>query len=167
MKMSLSIHATNFIRNLDLTSTKVIEASNFAAKATANYIRKESRARLASELNISPSVLSKRFRQYTKSNGEISVSRAFIGLNELGIHRMGTPIQRRGGVEINGKFYEDAFIQPLSTGKPLVFRRLDNKKLDRVVTEDLEESFDFDVAQQIINEAGRIFEREFTNRFNR
>ncbi|WP_419832784.1 hypothetical protein [Endozoicomonas atrinae] len=52
----------------------------------------------------------------------------WIGINEVGAHRLGNPRQTRRGVRVSShRFWENSFLmQPVNTSRKLIFERKDN-----------------------------------------
>lgn len=149
----------DFIRRYEAFKDEVPKAVQRAATLTNRWLRTISMAELGYELHIDNKALRSRFRQY--KNGKIS--KLWIGVDEIGVHRTGKPVKTEHGVRVGSEFYEGAFISSMSSDQPLVFRRLSRARSDiEMVTIDIS-----DDAESIVNNYLSDINRKFEEFFHR
>lgn len=108
------------IKKLDL-------AADRALRSTAKWLATHSSREIAQELKIAQSPLKHRYNVYSKSTAkEIKL---WVGLRPLAVHYLGTPKQTATGVSVGHREYDEAFISPMKTKYPLVFRRKGRERL--------------------------------------
>lgn len=150
---------TEFLKRFAAFEKEVPRAVNRAATLTNRWLRAVTMAELGYELNIDNKALRSRFRHY--KNGRIS--KLWIGLNEIGVHRMGKPTQNKRGVRVGSQFYEGAFISPMESDELLVFRRTGKHRSSiKMVTIDIS-----DEAESIVNNYLPDINRKFEEFFHR
>ncbi|MGD8109379.1 phage tail protein [Vibrio sp. TRT 17S01] len=133
---------------------------NRAVSRTSQWLRGISMAELGYELKIDGKALRSRFRSY--KNGRMS--KLWIGVNEIGVHRLGKPIQRKEGVEVGDNFYEGAFISPMESDELLVFRRTGKGRSVELVTENISEDTEA-IINNYLPDINRKFEEFFVREF--
>ncbi|WP_318438151.1 phage tail protein [Photobacterium leiognathi] len=110
---------TRFLTRLSYLPDELAKAAKQAVIKTNRWLRAASMADLGYELKIDAKAMTTRFRIY-KNGG---TSKLWVGVRNLGVHRIGTPVQNAKGVQVGGRFYEGAFISPMNSDQLLVFRR--------------------------------------------
>ncbi|MBF4296732.1 phage tail protein, partial [Vibrio anguillarum] len=98
-------------------------------------------------------------------NGRIS--KLWIGVNDIGVHRTGKPIQNRLGVRVGSEFYDGAFISRMQSDELLVFRRTGKQRSSiELVTVDISADTE-EIINNYLPDINRKFEeffhREFSN----
>lgn len=96
---------TEFIRRYEAFEEEIPKAVLRAASLTSRWLRGVSMAELGYELSIDNKALRSRFRVY--KNGR--VSKLWIGVRDIGVHRLGKPVQNRLGVRVGEHFFVGAF----------------------------------------------------------
>ncbi|MDW6016770.1 phage tail protein [Vibrio plantisponsor] len=158
---------TNFIRKFEAFEDELPKVVQRAAALTNRWLRTVTMAELGYELHIDNKALRSRFRTY--KNGRIS--KLWIGVNEIGVHRMGKPVQNKLGVRVGSEFYDGAFISPMQSDQPLVFRRTGKGRSSiEMVTVDISEDTE-NIINNYLPDINRKFEeffyREFRNVLSR
>ncbi|EKO3992760.1 phage tail protein [Vibrio fluvialis] len=158
---------TDFIRRYEAFEKEVPKAVQRAATSTNRWLRTVTMAELGYELHIDNKALQSRFRTY--KNGKLS--KLWIGVNEIGVHRTGKPIQNKLGVRVGSEFYEGAFISQMRSDQPLVFRRTGKARSSiEMVTVDISEDTE-NIINNYLPDINRKFEeffhREFRNILSR
>lgn len=114
-----------------------------------NWLRSESARRLGKELRIQTKAVRDRIRVNHQGDG----SNLWVGLLPLSIHRLGSPKQTPTGVDVNGRFFKGAFINPMSSSELLVFKRSRESRLPiELVTEDYSDEME----KEIIDLTGEL-----------
>ncbi|WED23073.1 phage tail protein [Vibrio sp. JC009] len=132
-----------------------------AARLTNEWLAAITMTELGYELQIDNKSLRSRFRIY--KNGRMS--KLWIGLNEIGVHRLGRPVQNRLGVRVGDRFYEGAFISPMESDELLVFRRTGKSRSSiELVTEDISEDTE-EIINNYLPDINRKFEEFFVREF--
>lgn len=150
---------TEFIQKYEAFKDEIPKAVQRAAALTNRWLRAVSMAELGYELKIDNKALRSRFRQYKKGR----ISKLWIGVNEIGVHRTGKPIQNKLGVRVGSEFYEGAFISSMNSDEPLVFRRTSKqRKSIELVTVEIS-----DDAESIVNNYLPDINRKFEEFFHR
>ncbi|EKO3578653.1 phage tail protein [Vibrio injensis] len=150
---------TEFIQKYEAFKDEIPKAVQRAAVLTNRWLRAVSMAELGYELKIDNKALRSRFRQYKKGR----ISKLWIGVNEIGVHRTGKPIQNKLGVRVGSEFYEGAFISSMNSDEALVFRRTSKqRKSIELVTVDIS-----DDAESIVNNYLPDINRKFEEFFHR
>lgn len=152
----------NFIQQYSAFEKELPQVVQRAARATNMWLRTVVKAELGYELKISSKALQSRFRTY--KNGRIS--KLWIGLNDIAVHRIGMPVQNSQGVQVGSRFYEGAFISPMDSGELLVWRRKSSARSDiklvkEDISQDVEHILDF-YLPEINRKFQEFFSREFT-----
>lgn len=129
----------NFLDRIEALESDMLHASTVAARETADFLKRESMRFVGESLHINPHLLASRFQTYMldkknksgrfKNKRVFRFSKVWIGSCKVGVHRLGKPIQQKGGVKVGRTFYDNAFTIKKLKGRrfdqPLVFRRLD------------------------------------------
>ncbi|WP_338328619.1 phage tail protein [Vibrio aestuarianus] len=150
---------TEFIRKYEAFEKEIPKAVQRAATLTNRWLRAVTMAELGYELKIDNKALRSRFRNY--KNGRIS--KLWIGVNEIGVHRTGKPIQNKLGVRVGSDFYDDAFISHMQSDELLVFRRTGKQRSSiELVTVDISAD-----TEEIINNYLPDINRKFEEFFHR
>lgn len=110
---------TSFIKSLAQFPDLIKKAARKAMTKTNNWLRTATMAELGYELSIDTRKMKKRFRVYNSG----LTSRVWVGINDIKVHRLGTPVQKRDGVQVGSHFFEKAFIAPSNSDELLVWRR--------------------------------------------
>lgn len=115
-------------KKLDLAAAR-------ALRKTAQWLRTHSSREIAKALRITQSPIRHRFDVFSQATArEVKL---WVGLRPLSVHYLGTPKQTPTGVSVGHRAYEDAFISPMKTKYPLVWRRKGRERLPlEKVTED-------------------------------
>ncbi len=158
---------TDFIRKFEAFEDELPKVVQRAATLTNRWLRTVTMAELGYELHIDNKALRSRFRTY-KNGG---ISKLWIGVNEIGIHRTGNPVQNKSGVRVGSEFYEGAFISSMQSDQPLVFRRTGKGRSSiEMVTVDISEDTE-NIINNYLPDINRKFEeffhREFRNVLSR
>lgn len=137
MTLDVSDQAEEIQALVDTTSKQLAVAVHRAMIKAATWLKTHSIRELGAELGVKQEPLKQRFNIYPKkSAGEV---RLWIGLEPIGVHRLGNPKVSREGVRVNSKEYEDAFIAPMKSKHALVFRRRGKERLPiDLVDEDID-----------------------------
>ncbi len=158
---------TDFIRKFEAFEDELPKVVQRAATLTNRWLRTVTMAELGYELHIDNKALRSRFRTY-KNGG---ISKLWIGVNEVGIHRTGNPVQNKSGVRVGSEFYEGAFISSMQSDQTLVFRRTGKGRSSiEMVTVDISEDTE-NIINNYLPDINRKFEeffhREFRNVLSR
>lgn len=136
----LNLDASGWIdvENKVANAPKLLDlAAARALRKTANWLRTHSSREIARELGIAQSPVRHRYNVYSQSTA--SEVKLWVGLQPLSVHYLGNPKQTDTGVSVGHREYADAFIAPMKTRYPLVFRRKGRERLPvEKVTEDWE-----------------------------
>lgn len=150
---------TEFIRKYEAFEKEIPKAVQRAATLTNRWLRAVTMAELGYELKIDNKALRSRFRNY--KNGRIS--KLWIGVNEIGVHRTGKPIQNKLGVRVGSEFYDGGFISRMQSDELLVFRRTGKQRSSiELVTVDISAD-----TEEIINNYLPDINRKFEEFFHR
>ena len=152
---------TRFLARLSYLPDELAKAAKQAMIKTNRWLRAASMADLGYELNIDANAMTTRFKTY-KSGG---MSKLWVGVRSLGVHRLGTPVQNGKGVQVGSHFYDGAFISPMDSDQLLVFRR-ENKgrKSIKLVTIDISEEAE-EIIDSYLPDLNRKFEEFFHREF--
>ncbi len=158
---------TDFLNKFEAFEDELPKVVQRAATLTNRWLRTVTMAELGYELHIDNKALSSRFRTY-KNGG---ISKLWIGVNEIGVHRTGNPVQNKSGVRVGSEFYEGAFISSMQSDQPLVFRRTGKGRSSiEMVTVDISEDTE-NIINNYLPDINRKFEeffhREFRNVLSR
>lgn len=127
MKIDVSREAQDVAAMVAATTQQLEKAAQRAMTKAARWLRTHSVRELGQELGIKQEPLRKRFRVYPqRSKGEV---RFWVGLDPIGVYRLGKPKATSQGVKVNSKEYEGAFISPMKSDQPLVFKRRGKERL--------------------------------------
>ena len=152
---------TEFIRHYEAFEKEIPKAVNRAAVLTNRWLKTITMAELGYELKIEAKALRSRFKLY--KNGRIS--KLWIGVNEIGVHRMGTPIQNKKGVRVGRDFYEGAFIAPMDSDELLVWRRKGKSRHNiEMITIDISHDAE-EIIERYLSDINRKFEEFFHREF--
>lgn len=130
-------------------------AADRALKKTAQWLRTHSAREIGKTLGIPNSPLKHRFNVYpTRGRQEVKL---WVGIRPLSVHYLGQPKATPTGVKVGKHSYDGAFIDPMRSKAPMVWRRKGKERLpiEKVVKEWGEDSL------TIIDR----WERRATNRF--
>lgn len=108
------------IKKLDLAASR-------ALRKTAQWLSTHSSREIARELAILQAPLKHRYNVYSRSTAK--EVKLWVGLRPISVHYLGTPKQTSTGVAVGHRQYDDAFISPMKTQYPLVFRRKGRERL--------------------------------------
>lgn len=148
---------TRFLTRLSYLPDELAKAAKQAVIKTNRWLRAASMADLGYELKIDAKAMTTRFRIY-KNGG---TSKLWVGVRNLGVHRIGTPVQNVKGVQVGGRFYEGAFISPMNSDQLLVFRRKSKaRKSIALVTIEIGEEADA-IIDSYLPDLNRKFEEFF------
>lgn len=138
MKIDLSADVDNVAAVVAATAKQVEKAAQRALVKTAQWLRTHSVRELGQELGIVQEPLRKRFKVFSRqSEREV---RFWVGLDPIGLHRLGNPSVTARGVKVNRKEYQGAFISPMKSSQLTVYRRKGRERLPiEMVTEDIED----------------------------
>ncbi|MCD9498571.1 phage tail protein [Photobacterium carnosum] len=152
---------TRFLARLSYLPDELAKAAKQAMIKTNRWLRAASMADLGYELSIDAKAMTTRFRTY-KNGG---MSKLWVGVRSLGVHRLGTPVQNGKGVQVGSHFYDGAFISPMDSDQLLVFRR-ENKgrKSIKLVTIDISEEAE-EIIDSYLPDLNRKFEEFFHREF--
>ncbi|HFQ4959206.1 TPA: phage tail protein [Vibrio vulnificus] len=152
---------SEFIRRYSAFEKEIPKAVQRAVSATNRWLRAVTMAELGYELKIDNKALRSRFRTY--KNGRIS--KLWIGVRDIGVHRAGKPVQNRLGVRVGAEFYEGAFISPMDSGELLVWRRRGKARTNiEMVTIDIADDVD-EIVENYLPQINRKFEEFFHREF--
>ncbi len=152
---------TEFIRHYEAFEKEIPKAEMRAVLLTSRWLRAVSMAELGYELKIAKRSLRTRFRVY--KNGRMS--KVWIGVRDIGVHRMGKPVQNRLGVRVGEHFYEGAFISPMDSDELLVWRRRGKSRTDiEMVKLDIADDVD-EIVENYLPDINRKFEEFFHREF--
>ena len=130
-------------------------AADRALTKTAKWLRTHSAREIGRELSIIQRPIRVRFKVYPVRGDR--ATRLWIGLDPLAVHYLGTPRQTPTGVSVGRHDYRHAFVDPMKSRSPMVWRRKGRERLPiEKVTEDWQ-----DIAQPVIQR----WERRATARF--
>lgn len=137
------------------TRDEIDKAAARALKKTAQWLRTHSAKEIGSELGIIQRPIRQRYQVYPiRGKAE---TKLWIGLRPLGVHYLGDPRQTPSGVSVGRRNYDHAFIDPMKSRTPMVWRR---KGKERLPIEKVTEEWG-DVARSAIER----WERRATRRF--
>jgi len=108
------------IKKLDLAAAR-------ALRKTAQWLRTHSAREISKELRISESPIRHRYNVYNQATSK--EVKLWVGLKPISVHYLGKPKQTASGVSVGHRQYDDAFISPMKTNQPLVFRRKGRERL--------------------------------------
>ncbi len=130
-------------------------AADRALTKTAKWLRTHSAREIGRELSIIQRPIRIRFKVYpVRGQRE---TKLWIGLAPLSVHYLGNPRQTPTGVSVGRHDYRHAFVDPMKSRSPMVWRRKGRERLPiEKVTEDWQEG-----AQPVIQR----WERRATARF--
>jgi hypothetical protein len=114
-------------KNIGQVSKKLDLAAARALRKTAQWLRTHSAREISKELRISESPIRHRYNVYSQATSK--EVKLWVGLRPISVHYLGTPKQTATGVSVGHREYEDAFISPMKTSYPLVFRRKGRERL--------------------------------------
>uniref|UniRef100_A0A6M3J3S5 Putative minor tail protein n=1 Tax=viral metagenome TaxID=1070528 RepID=A0A6M3J3S5_9ZZZZ len=138
LKIDLSDSAEDVAALMAVTVDQVKKAAQRALVKTGQWLRTHSVRELGQELGIVQAPLAKRFRVYPR-HAEREV-RFWVGLDPIGLHRLGSPRVTAKGVRVNRKEYEGGFISPMHSSQLTVYKRKGRERLPiEMVTEDIEQ----------------------------
>lgn len=117
---------TDFINRISHLPENVEKAAKRAVRATNRWFRHVTMAELGYELKIdNKSAMRSRFKVFRQAGVR---ARLWVGIRDIGIHRVGTPKQYSDGVAVGEHFYEKAFISPMNSSELLVWQRTGKHK---------------------------------------
>ncbi|CDT82290.1 phage tail protein [Vibrio splendidus] len=152
---------TEFIRRYEAFEEEIPKAVLRAASLTSRWLRAVSMAELGYELSLDNKALRSRFRVY--KNGR--VSKLWIGVRDIGVHRMGKPVQNRLGVRVGEHFFVGAFISPMDSDELLVWRRR-GKSRSSIERVEIDIADDVDsIIENYLSDINRKFEAFFHREF--
>lgn len=112
---------TDFINQLKHLPDDVKKTAHRAVQLTNHWFRAITMAELGYALEIDEkSAFRSRFKVYSKAGVK---ARLWVGIRQIGVHRLGKPQQTPDGVKVGSHFFEKAFISPMNSDELLVFRR--------------------------------------------
>lgn len=153
---------TEFLKPLASLPDELAKAARRTAQKTNRWLRAITMAELGFELSISSRAISKRFRVYGRAG---RTTKLWIGIRDIGVHRLGTPQQTSRGVEVGEHFFPGAFINPMDSDALLVWRRRSRVRTDiEMVRLDISEETESIVAQylpQVNRKFRELFNHEF------
>ncbi|AUI88156.1 phage tail protein [Vibrio azureus] len=152
---------TTFIHRYEAFEKAIPKAVIRAASLTSRWLRGVSMAELGYEMSIDIKALRSRFRVYKKGR----VSKVWIGVRDIGVHRLGRPVQTRSGVQVGEHFFAGAFISPMDSDQLLVWRRRgkSNKRIESVTIE-IHDEVDA-IVESYLPDINRKFEAFFHREF--
>jgi len=112
---------------LNAARKELDRAADRALTKTAQWLRTHSARELGKELGIVQRPLKVRFRVYPV-RGE-RVTRLWVGLDPISVHYLGNPRQTPTGVRVGRQDYDHAFVDPMRSGSPMVWRRKGSERL--------------------------------------
>ncbi|OOF25052.1 phage tail protein [Salinivibrio proteolyticus] len=156
---------TDFIKRLPNLPSDVQKAAQIAVRKTNQWFRHITMTELGYELAIdNKAALRSRFKVYRQGGVR---ARLWVGIRDIGVHRLGKPVQQKEGVAVGERFFEKAFISPMNSSELLVFRRT-GKHRSQIEMVQLDIA---DEAEEIIGsyqaDLNRKFEEIFTREFHR
>ena len=110
---------TEFVHKLPQIPELISKAARKATRKTNTWLRIVTMAELGHELHIDTRSMKTRFKVYSKGY----TTKLWIGVNDVYAHRLGTPVQKRDGVQVGEHFFEKAFISPMDSDELLVWQR--------------------------------------------
>lgn len=110
---------TAFLADFSHLKDELAKAVRRALSATNRWLRHTTMLELGFELSIDHKALKKRFRVY----GSGRMTKLWVGVREIGVHRLGHPQQTQDGVKVGSHYYPHAFINPMNSDRLLVWRR--------------------------------------------
>lgn len=144
---------TDFVQTFSQFPKYLSQAARKALTKTNNWLRTATIAELGYELRIDTKSMKTRFRVYKSGH----MTRLWIGVNDVAVHRLGKPQQKAGGVQVGEHFFEKAFISPMDSDELLVWRRTGKQRSEiEMVKLDIS-----DQAEEIIGS----YTPEINNRF--
>ena len=149
---------TDFIQTLAQYPKLISQAARKALTKTNNWLRIATMAELGYELRIDSKAMKSRFRVYKSGH----TTRLWIGINDIAVHRLGTPQQKANGVQVGEHFFEKAFISPMDSDELLVWRRT-GKQRSQIEMVKLDVS---DEAEEIIGSYAPEINRKFREYFH-
>ena len=153
MKIDLS-DETDVSSAIAATTEQLERAAQRAMTKTAQWLRTHSLRELGQELGVKQEPLRKRFKVFPqRGKGEV---RFWVGLDPIGVHRLGNPEVTATGVKVKRRDYDGAFIAPMKSSEKLVFRR---KGKERLPLEKVEQDINDEAVSVIERWERRVFVR--------
>lgn len=159
MKIDVSREAEDIAAMVAATTKQLELAAQRAMTKAGQWLRTHSVRELGQQLGIKQEPLKKRFRVYPqRQKGEV---RVWVGLDPIGVYRLGTPKVTQKGVKVNRNEYDGAFISPMKSNYPLVFKRRGKERLPiDLVDEDIDEP-----AMEVVERWERLVFQRFKELF--
>lgn len=152
---------TRVLEKFSQLPVELAKAARRAVVKTNRWLRAVSMADLGYELSIDSKAMKTRYRVYQRGQ----TSKLWVGVREVGVHRLGKPVQGRDGVTVGRHFYKGAFISPMDSDQLLVFRRQSRaRKSIKLVTMDISEQSE-EIIESYLPELNRKFEEHFHHEF--
>lgn len=127
LKLDLSLDETDVAAFVAATTSQLETAAHRALVKVGQWLQTHSLRELGQELGVKQEPLKKRFRVYPKrQKGQVTF---WVGLDPIGIHRLGTPTVTSKGVKVNRKEYDKAFINPMKSSQLTVYKRRGRERL--------------------------------------
>ena len=152
---------TGFIEKLRHLPDDIEKTAARALQKTNHWLRTVTQAELGYALQIdTKSALKTRFRSYKKGGMKTTL---WVGIRNIGVHRLGTPAKKGKGVQVGKHFFDKAFIAPMNSSELLVFRRTgkSRKSLEMVMLDISSE------AEEILGSYQSELNKKFEEFFNR
>ena len=127
--LQIEIDAERLLRFFQqLPEAAFMSAWRRALRKTGNWVKSRVAKEVSKATKIPQKVLRSRMGFYLR---DAQRGKIWLGLNEVGAHRLGVPRQTRKGVSVRGQRFDSAFLIP---GKVGVFRRQGRERapLERV-----------------------------------
>lgn len=102
-------------------------ASDRALRKTAKWLRTHSAREIGRELRIVQRPIRSRFHVYPIRGQQ--ETKLWIGLEPLSVHYLGDPRQTPEGVKVGRRDYPHAFVDPMKSSSPMVWRRKGRERL--------------------------------------
>ncbi|MFM2477373.1 phage tail protein [Celerinatantimonas sp. MCCC 1A17872] len=153
---------TAFLNAFEHLPNELAKAVRRSAQLTNRWLRAITMAELGVELQISSKAINTRFRSYGRGGQS---TKLWIGIRDVGVHRLGRPVQTAHGVEVGNHFFPGAFINPMQSSDLLVWRRRSKVRTDiEMVRLDISDEAQAIVAAylpQVNRKFRELFHREF------
>ncbi len=162
LSLDISEQAQDLAAQVTATTQALEKAAQMALQLTAKWLRTHALREIGQVLGIKQAPLKQRMRIYPHfSKNAVSI---WVGLSPIGVHRLGSPRITPQGVQVKRKHYNQAFINPMRSTEPLVFRRSGKQRLpierveEEIETEALEVLKNWE--RRVMQRFGQLFEQQ-------
>ncbi|MCH9690996.1 MAG: hypothetical protein K0U59_02850 [Gammaproteobacteria bacterium] len=138
VKLDVSQELQDVAAQVTATTQQLELAAQRALTKAARWLRIHSLRELGQQLGVRQTPLKKRFQVYPQHHQ--GAVRFWVGLQPIGVHRLGAPKVTQRGVKVGRTEYPGAFISPMKSQQALVFRREGKSRTPiALIEEDIDE----------------------------